>query len=365
MDKYNDDVNYNYSSQDGYNPAGNYNGSIGSGDNNSNNDDDNIHQLFLPLVEEENICLPLPINVISQYWDVHLPIQDAAEAAKKYHTFNGSILIEGIELAERYGITCKIVHSSLTELKKIIDLGIPPIVILPGIPEITQHASVITGYDDTEKTIFHYVQKGNQAGEQQEGAIPETVFDAEWSEEGRLLLLVLVPTSSSSPSETISSLSLADQDNVASNRLCFDSERQNILKNTDGAVESLRKAVQLNPNNSTALHLLGAMYNDQNSPDCVQYYDKCLKINPRSYLSYNGLGNFYLKSQQFAKAEEFYSKAITINPKRSAKIYKNRAFLRDKQNNSSGAKDDLKAYLKYYPRAYDRGVIEKAIRELS
>ena len=358
MDKYSDDMNYNY------NPpppaaAGNYNGGIGDSDDSNTND--NIHQLFLPLVEEENICLPLPINVISQYWDVHLPIQDAAEAAKKYHAFNGSILIEGIELAEQYGLTCNIVHSSLTELKKIIDLGIPPIVILPGIPEITQHASVITGYDDAEKTIFHYVQKGNQAGEQQEGAIPETIFDKEWSEEGRLLL-VLTPTRTSY--ETISSLSLDDQANMESNRLCLDSERQNILKDKDGAIASLRKAVQLNPNNSTALYLLGAMHNDQNSPDCVQYYEKCIKANPRSYLSYNGLGSFYLKSQQFAKAEGFYSKAIAINPKRSAKIYKNRAFLRDKQNNSSGAKDDLKTYLKYYPRAYDRGVIEQAIREL-
>lgn len=183
MDKYNvgnddDDNDMNYNSQSDYNAAGNY------GDN--SNDDDTVHQLFLPLVEQENICLPLPINVVSQYWDVHLPIEDAVEAAKKYFTFNGSVLIEGIELAERYGLTCKLVHSSLTELKKIIDLGVPPIVILPGIPEITQHASVITGYDDgdggSEKTIFHYVQNANQAGEQQEGAIPQDIFDREWSE---------------------------------------------------------------------------------------------------------------------------------------------------------------------------------------
>ena len=79
----------------------------------------------------------------------------------------------------------KLVHSSLDELKKIIDSGIPPIVILPGIPEITQHASVITGYNEEEKTILHYIQKGNQEGEQQEGAIPQGVFDREWSEEGR------------------------------------------------------------------------------------------------------------------------------------------------------------------------------------
>ena len=88
------------------------------------------HELLLPLVDDENICLPLPINVISKYWNVELPMAEAIETAKKYSEFNGSILIEGIESAERNGLTCKIVHSSLSELKKIIDSGIPLIVIL-------------------------------------------------------------------------------------------------------------------------------------------------------------------------------------------------------------------------------------------
>ena len=79
------------------------------------------HQLLLPLVEEENICLPLPINVVSRYWNIELPMAEAIESTKKYSDFNGSIIIEGIELAERHGLSCKIVHSSLTELKKIID----------------------------------------------------------------------------------------------------------------------------------------------------------------------------------------------------------------------------------------------------
>ena len=96
------------------------------------------HQLLLPLVEDENICLPLPINVVSRYWNIELPMAEAVESAKKYSDFNGSIMIEGIELAERHGLSSKIVHSSLTELKKIIDAGIPPIVILPGIPELLQ-----------------------------------------------------------------------------------------------------------------------------------------------------------------------------------------------------------------------------------
>ncbi|QMU54191.1 MAG: tetratricopeptide repeat protein [Nitrosopumilus sp.] len=315
------------------------------------------HELLLPLVEEENICLPLPINVVSKYWNVELSMDEAIDIAKKYSGFEGSILIEGIEFAERCGLTCKIVHSSLVELKKIIDLGIPPIVILPGIPEITQHASVITGYNDEEKTILHYIQKGNQEGEQQEGAIPQGIFEKEWSEEGKLLIIL-------APSEILSSVELEKGSNNDSNFLCFVSEKQNILKNYSQALQSLKQAVDLDVSNSTALNLLGAAMNGQNSPECIKYYEKCIEINNRSFLSFNGLGNFYLKTNQFEKAEDCYSKAIEINPKRSAKIYKNRAYLREKQNKNSDAKDDLKNYLKYYSKAPDRGIIEQAIREL-
>ena len=315
------------------------------------------HELLLPLVEEENICLPLPINVVSKYWNIDLPMAEALESAKKYSGFNGSILIEGIESAERHGLSCKIVHSSLNELKKIIDLGIPPIVILPGIPEITQHASVITGYNEVEKTILHYIQKGNKEGEQQEGVIPQDIFEKEWSEEGKLLIIL-------APSDILSSIDMKNGSNEKSNRLCLIYEKQSILKNGTEALESLKQAIEIDENNSTALNLFAGMLNAQKSPECVKYYEKCIEINNKSYLAFNGLGNFYLKTEQFEKAENYYTKAIEINPKRSAKIYKNRAYLRQQQNNDSGAKDDLKNYLKYYPKAPDRGIIEQAIREL-
>ena len=106
------------------------------------------------------------------------------------------------------------------------------------------------------------------------------------------------------------------------------------------------------------------MLNQQNSLECVSFYEKSLEINNKSYLTFNGLGNFYLKTNQFEKAESYYSKAIEINPKRSAKIYKNRAYLREKLNKNSDAKEDLKSYLKYFPKAPDRGIIEQAIREI-
>lgn len=315
------------------------------------------HELLLPIINEENICLPLPINVVSKYWNIELPMSEAIETAKQYSGFQGSILIEGIESAERHGLVCKIVRSSLSELKKIIDMGVPPIVILPGIPEITQHASVITGYDENDKTILHYVQKGNTEGEQQEGAIPEDLFDKEWSEEGRLMILL-------APSDVISSIKIENESGEKSNRICFESERLIIQKNPSEALKVLKRAIEIDSSNSTAMNLMGAILNDQNSPDCLQYYKKCLDINSKSYLSYNGMGNFFLKSNQFEKSEDSYSNAIKINPKRSAKIYKNRAYVKEKQNKNSEAKEDLKTYLKLFPRAPDRGIIEQAIREL-
>ena len=319
--------------------------------------DEENHELFLPLVEEENICLPLPINAVSQYWNIQLPMSEAIETAKKYGVFNGSIIIEGIESAERHGLQCKILTSSLSELKKIIDSGIPPIVILPGIPEITQHASIITGYSDEEHTIFHYVQKGTQEGEQQEGVIPQNIFDDEWSEEGRLVIIL-------APSEILSKLILENISSDQSNRLCFAAERYNILQNPEKAQESLKQALEISPDNSVALHLMGTTLSTQNSPDCINLFEQSLEFNKRSYLSYNGLGNFYLKTNQFDKAENCYNKAVEINPKRSAKIYKNRAYVREKLGNISGVKDDLKKYLKIFPGAPDRGIIEQAIREL-
>lgn len=44
------------------------------------------HSITLPLVskEEENICLPLVINVVSKYWGEEIQLEEAMAVAKKY-----------------------------------------------------------------------------------------------------------------------------------------------------------------------------------------------------------------------------------------------------------------------------------------
>ena len=188
--------------------------------------DDSEHELILPPIsDQDKTCLPLSINAVSKYWNIELPIAEAIDAAKKYSNTSGSILIEGIELAERHGLSCLILHSNIDELKKIIKLGIPPIVVLPGLHEMVQHASIISGYDENEKTIYHYVpdQKFTEDGIQV-GVIPEDKFDKLWSEDDRLIILL-------APPEIITSLKNQDENSTKSNRLCFESEKSSLQQN--------------------------------------------------------------------------------------------------------------------------------------
>ena len=61
-------------------------------------------------------------------------------------------------------------------------------------------------------------QTGNQEGEMQEGAIPEEIFEKEWSEEGKLLIVTCT-------SDILSSSKLENDSFNKSNRLCFESEQ--------------------------------------------------------------------------------------------------------------------------------------------
>lgn len=315
------------------------------------------HEIILPIISDDNICLPLSVNAVSKYWNVDLPMSEAVEIAKKYPGVDGSILIEGIELAERHGLSGTIVHSSLAELRRVIDTGIPPIVILPGVQNTIQHASVISGYDDTEGTIMHYIPQVKNDEEFQVGIIPEEQFDRIWSEDGRLMIVL-------APADVMEKARISDRDSAESNRLCFLSERFNILKDVTRAVESLNEAVRLDAKNSTAYSLLGSIHNEQNSPECVGFYKKCIGLNGRAYLAYRGMGNYHLKSQEFPVAEDDYTEAIGINPARYGPIYKNRGIARMQQGKNAGAKSDLQEYLKQTPGAPDRDSILQAIEEL-
>ncbi|HJU13835.1 MAG TPA: C39 family peptidase, partial [Candidatus Nitrosotalea sp.] len=168
------------------------------------------HHLDVPIVKEENICLPLVISAVAKYWGVDLPMAEAAEIARKYPGVKGSILVEGVELAERHGLAVTISNLSMKKLKNLIESGIPVIVILPGIRDVVQHASLIIGYDEAEKAVFHYIPEPDRIG-----AIPESAFERQWEEDDRLGILVMPP-------DIMSEAKISQDARTKSNRMCFE-----------------------------------------------------------------------------------------------------------------------------------------------
>ena len=311
------------------------------------------HSITLPLLSEkdESIILPLVINVVTRYWGEEIPLDDEG-AAKNYSGIKGPIMIEGIDLAEKHGFVSYIYEGSIRDLKKRVDQGIPPIVIVPGIHETIQHATIVCGYNPEERRLLTYVPKPDTVG-----AIPEVKFEQDWKQDG-MITLVLIPKDME---YLFKNENLKFKD---SNRICFEAERLRHQGNIYGAIEKLRKAVEIDSENSQAWCLLGGIYNELNSEEAVICYQKTVKINPNYYLAYRGLGNYYLKKKDYTLAELYYTRSIEINPYRFGPIYKNRAVARLQLNNNSGAKEDLMKYLEQTPNAGDRTNVEDALEQL-
>jgi tetratricopeptide (TPR) repeat protein len=307
----------------------------------------------LPLLSEkdESIILPLVINVVTRYWGEEIPLDDEG-TAKNYSGIKGPIMIEGIDLAEKHGFVSYIYEGSIRDLKKRVDQGIPPIVIVPGIHETIQHATIVCGYNPEERRLLTYVPKPDTVG-----AIPEVKFEQNWKQDG-MITLVLVPKDME---HLFKNENLKFKD---SNRICFEAERLCHQGNIYDAIGKLRKAIEIDSENSQTWCLLGGIYNELNSEEAVICYEKTVKINPNYYLAYRGLGNYYLKKKDYTLAELYYTKSIEINPYRFGPIYKNRAVARLQLNNNTGAKEDLIKYLEQTPNAGDRTNVEDALEQL-
>ena len=307
------------------------------------------HFITLPLVSknEDNADLPLVMNVVIKYWgeDISPPISGAASD-------RGVTMIHGIELAETLGFESYIYKSSMKNLKKRIDQGIPPIVVMPGIQATVQHAMVVSGYDSEERRILTYVPEPDTVG-----AIPESKFEQDWEQDDMTAIIMI-------PSDMKELLKNEELKFAKSNRICFEAEELRQHGKINEAIERLQRAVEIDPENSQAWVLLAGVYNETNFDKSIRCYENAIKLNPKSYLAYRGLGNYYLKKKDYSLADAYYGKAIDINSFRFAPIYKNRAVARMQIGNNRGAKEDLIKYLEQMPTAQDRKSIEEALVEL-
>lgn len=304
------------------------------------------HFISLPLVskKEDRADLPLVMNVVIKYWGEDFSPPTSGAAGDR-----GATMIHGIELGEALGFSSYIYKSSMKDLKKRIDQGIPPIVITPGIQATVQHATVVSGYNSEERRILTYVPEPDTVG-----AIPESKFEQDW-EQDDMIAIIMIP---SDMKELLKNENLMFR---KSNRICFEAEGLRQRGKVNEAIESLQKAIEIDSDNPQAWNLLGGIYNETNSDQAVPCYQNAIKLNSKYYLAYRGLGNYYLKMKDYSLAEAYYSNAININPSRFAPIYKNRAIARMQLGNNQGAKEDLVKYLEQMPAADDRKSIQEAL----
>jgi tetratricopeptide (TPR) repeat protein len=304
------------------------------------------HFISLPLVskKEDSADLPLVINVVIKYWGEELFPRTPAAAS---HI--GVTMIHGIQIAEKLGFESYIYRSSMKDLKKRIDQGIPPIVIMPGIQATVQHATVVSGYNGEERRILTYVPEPDTVG-----AIPESKFEQDWEQDDMIAIILI-------PSDMEDLLKNENLKFAKSNRMSFEAEGLRQLGKVNEAIESLQKAIEIDSDNAQAWSLLGGIYNETNSDQAVPCYENAIKLNPKYYLAYRGLGNYYLKKKDYSLAETYYNKAIDINRFRFGPLYKNRAIARMQLGNNQGAKEDLVKYLEQTPAADDRKSIQEAL----
>lgn len=313
-----------------------------------NNEKNNSDKIELPLVDknEESMVFPLVINVMVKFWGEEIPITEIRQRESNYTNFKGTIFMEGLEIIEReLDMDYLAYRGSISDLKKRLQQGLPVIVILPGIGETIQFATIVCGYDQDERRILTYVPEPDSFG-----AIPEDKFVHEWSQDDYFSLLVF-------PKEMKKVFEKDVFPMQKTNKIYLEAERATIQGNSKAAADMLVKSLNEDNDNPNILCMLAGILNEQNDGKCVSLYEKVIQVNPAFYLAYRGLGNYYLKNKNYLLAKEYYLKAIEINPIRFGPIYKNLGIVLSSLGDEKLAKEYLQKYLDFVPNATDRETI--------
>jgi tetratricopeptide (TPR) repeat protein len=312
---------------------------------------DDASHIILPLVNktEENVVFPLVLNVISRFWGEEIPTDEIEKRAVNYKNFKGTVFIEGLEIIEKkLNLSFIVYRGSLSDIKKRVNQGFPVIVVLPGIGDIVQFATIACGYDANENRVITYVPEPDSYG-----AIPEDKFKEEWSQDDFFSILIF-------PKDMIDIFKNDEFEFGKSNRIYLETERLKIHGKLQESINLLNSvmtndlSIKENTANPQILCLLAGILNEQNDEKCVPLYERIIKINPKFYLAYRGLGNFYLKNKNYPLSLKNYTKAIEINPIRYGPIYKNLGIVHLDLGDNEAAKRSFKTYLKDVPNAPDR-----------
>jgi tetratricopeptide (TPR) repeat protein len=81
------------------------------------------------------------------------------------------------------------------------------------------------------------------------------------------------------------------------------------------AIESMQRAIEIDPELSNAYTTLGVIYDSQDLlVNAVEYHRKAIAIDPDHFIAYNNLGHAYDRLGLIRAAMANYQKAVDINP---------------------------------------------------
>jgi tetratricopeptide (TPR) repeat protein len=87
-----------------------------------------------------------------------------------------------------------------------------------------------------------------------------------------------------------------------------------ILKDFDGAIETIDRAIDAVPDYALAYNQLGyALMNEERIDEAEEAFDNYIRLAPELANPYDSKGDFYMHTKQFEKAYESYMKAYEID----------------------------------------------------
>lgn len=114
------------------------------------------------------------------------------------------------------------------------------------------------------------------------------------------------------------------------------------------AIKAWKKALDIDPENETAILYLAAYFSDKDPQKAIEYWEKYTKKRPDYAKGYFQLGSAQEKSGQLKKARESFEKAADLEPS-GTEAYLSLAQIYEKEGNLDAAIEEYKKYLSKLP----------------
>lgn len=140
--------------------------------------------------------------------------------------------------------------------------------------------------------------------------------------------------------------------------------KQNVTSSVFERMETLRKEVEKNPNDTLKLRDYADFLAAAHKPDkAITYYEKILKIDPEKKEILFTLSFLYYNKGDINEAEKITNKIIQIDPKDSQALY-NLGAINASKGNKNKAREIWEGIIKEYPGSSSAELAKSALEKL-